>query len=78
MEVEVPKRHVLRPPLSIDTVQRVCSGRGKKGALVEKDRRTWQRKVVIIISNDFYFFLGGGREDEDKSKQENGFQNFPF
>ena len=38
MEFEVPKRHILKPTLSIDMVHLVCDGKDKRGALVEKSR----------------------------------------
>ena len=34
----------------------LCGGRGKRGAMVEKGRRPWQKNVVIII---FWWFFDG-------------------
>ena len=51
-------------------------GRGKRGALVEKDMGPWQRNDVKINFNEFFW----GKEDEDKRmvKLAFYFQNFPF
>ena len=73
MEFEAPKRHVLRPTLSINKVQRVlrwdrqnsCSGR-------KKNKGPWQRNTIIVIFYFFIFLLGGGRKDEDKRREKNG------
>ena len=60
MKIEVPKRHILRPTLFTDMVQRVlrwerqkrCSSRKKQGFMVEN--------IARMIFNDF--FGGGGGE----------------
>jgi hypothetical protein len=38
MKFEVPKRHILKPTLSTDMIQRGLRCRGKIGAMVEKAR----------------------------------------
>ena len=65
MEFKVSKRHISRSTISMDMVQRVGGGRGKRGDLVEKSKGSWQRNYI-------YIFWGGGREDEDKRRQKNG------
>ena len=67
MEFEVPKRHILRPPLTWSNM--FCAGRDKRGALVRKAKGPWQRKygnnkILMIV-------FAGGRDDEDKRRQKN-------
>jgi hypothetical protein len=45
MEFEVPERHVLRPILPpLTWSDGFCGGRGKRGALMEKDQRPMAEK----------------------------------
>ena len=48
MEFKVPKRHILRPTLSINMVQRVLRWERQNGALIEKGKGAWQRDDVTI------------------------------
>ena len=48
MEFEVFNRHILRPTLSIDTVQWIWQWERQTCALVKKGRGPWQRIDVII------------------------------
>ena len=69
MEFEVPRRHILRPTLSIDMVQQVlwwewqkrCSGRKRQGPMAKK-----------YCYKKSYWIFCSGREDEDKRRQKNG------
>ena len=63
MEFEVPKRHVLRPTLSTDMIQRVLRWERQKSCFGRKNRGPWHI-IVAIIKNDGIFL--GGRGDEDK------------
>ena len=84
MEFELPKRHISRPTLSSNMVQRVllrerqkrCSSRKRQGPMAEK---CCYNKILM----NFFW----RREDEDKRRQVNGqtcfffffsFQNYPF
>ena len=49
MEFKIPKRHMLRPTLSVDMVQGVYSGKGKIGAMVEKGKGPWPGNTIIIM-----------------------------
>jgi hypothetical protein len=62
VEFKVPKRHCLRPTLSIDMVQHVLWWEGQKRCSSRKSRGLWQRTVIIIKIN----FLG-----KRKWRQEN-------
>ena len=61
-----------------------CGGRGKRCAMVEKGKGSWQRIIVIIvISLNMVFFPE--RKDEDKRKHQNSqtwvpppFSKLPF
>ena len=53
-----------------------CSGRGKRGALVEKSRGPRQRNVVKMKCQ--WMFFWGERENEDKKRQENDQTRFLF
>ena len=48
MEFNVPKRHTLKPTLSVDMVHRFSSGRGTRSALVEKGKALWHRNIFMI------------------------------
>jgi hypothetical protein len=47
-----------------------CGGRGESGAMVEKGKGPWQKKIVMIKFYWFFilFYLGGG-EGQDKDKR---------
>jgi hypothetical protein len=69
MEFKVSKRHILKPPLSIDMVQRVlwldrqkrCYDRNRQELVVKK----WRYNEILMN------FFVGGIEDEDKRRQAN-------
>ena len=71
MEFEVPKTRIFSSadiyPLTWS--DGFCSGRGKRGALVETGQGAHGRQMLFIINFDEIF---GGREDEDKRTQDNG------
>jgi hypothetical protein len=68
MEFEVPKRHILRPTLFTDTVQRVSQWERQKMCSSRKRQEAHGREMLLyLILNDFFF---GRREDEDKKIQE--------
>ena len=70
MEFEVPKRHIFKAYIiHWHGSTGFCSGRGKRGALIQKGKGPWQRNIVIIIYKWNYF---GGRENENKRRQKNG------
>ncbi len=52
--VRVPKRHILRPTLSTDMVQRVLMGERQKGALVETCKDPWH-KMNVNIRFEWFF-----------------------
>ena len=54
MEFELPKRHILRPTLSTDMVQRVLMGERQKGALVETCKDPWH-KMNVNIRFEWFF-----------------------
>ena len=81
IEFEAPKRHILRPTLSTDMVQRVLWWRRKSGARVEKGKGPWQRNVVLINSQ-WFIFEGEERmktkEDKSMVKLDFRFPKLPF
>jgi hypothetical protein len=62
MKFKVPKRHILRPTLSIDMFQRFCSGRGIRGALVEKKTRALGKETMLE------YFMNEIVSGEEKTK----------
>jgi hypothetical protein len=52
-----------------------CSGRGKKCALIEKTKDSWQRNVVMMTLSMKFICA---KEDEDKTRQDNGQNWFLF
>jgi hypothetical protein len=78
MKFEVLKRHVLRPALSTDMIQRdlrwerhkMCSSKKKKKK--KKSKGLWQRNGVIIFYNILLFSHG---KEKMKRREENG-QNY--
>jgi hypothetical protein len=75
MEFEVPKRHILRPTLSTDTVQRILRWERQKGwSSRRKAGGPWQTNVVMIMN-----FLG---EEKMNTREWSNliyfFPNFPF
>jgi hypothetical protein len=75
MEFEVPKRHILRPTLSTDTVQRILRWERQKGwSSRRKAGGPWQTNVVMIMN-----FLG---EEKMNTREWSNliffFQIFPF
>jgi hypothetical protein len=75
MEFEVPKRHLLRPTLSIDMVQQFLQRKRQKRYYGKKKKK--KDEVVGIERKEYYnkicneiFF--GKKEDEDKRRQKNG------
>ena len=70
MKFEVFKRHMSRPTLSVGMVEHVFSGKGQKGAMVEKRKGPWQRNIVKIIVNIFSnHFFGKRRQRQKKTKE---------
>jgi hypothetical protein len=69
MEFEVPK-HISRPTLSIDMVQQVSRwARGKRGAMLEKDKGSWHRNIALNFFSMKYFFGAKKMKSiEDKRK----------
>jgi hypothetical protein len=49
MKFKVPKRHILRPTLSTDMVQWVCSRRGKRSALAEKRQGAHDKEMMNFL-----------------------------
>ena len=68
MEFEVPKRHVLRPTLSTDMIQRVLRWERQKSCF---DRK----KQGLMAHNCCYIFFWGGEEEKMKTR---GWSNFIF
>ena len=73
MEFEVPKRHVSKPTLSIDMIQKVLRwerqnkyfGRTRQGLMVKK-------YYYNDFASEFFFtWRPGGGEDKDKRRQKN-------
>ena len=56
MEFEVSKRHILRLTLSLTWSNGFCGGRGKRGAVMEKDKGAWHTNELQIIKqrNNFW------------------------
>ena len=69
MESKVPKRHILRPTLSVDMVQRVLRWKRQKKCSCRKRQGPMARNCCY---NRFLMNFFGGKEDEDKKREENG------
>ena len=53
MELEIPKRLIFMPTLSIVMSNGLCSGRGKRGPLATNDMGPSQRNVILIAFKYF-------------------------
>ena len=78
MELEVPKRHILRPTLSTDTAQHVLLWERQKRRSKRRRQGPWQRNIIIINFNEIVLAEEKMKTKEDKKtiKLERSFFSF--
>ena len=70
MEFEVPKRHILRPTLSIDMLQRILQWERQRSFSSWKRQGPWQRNVILIFL--FLFFAKCFCSYKERMEEEEG------
>jgi hypothetical protein len=69
MVFKVPKRHILRPTLSSDMVQRVLQWERQKNVLWKKKARAHDKEILLYIVFMKKKTLGKRRRKEEKTKE---------